>query len=85
MIFIDDVDRKNFRGRLSILVPETQTKGRGNIQVAAKNLLCCWTVRELGPAATEFTKRFGITQPAVTYAVSRGERIAQERNYNLVL
>ena len=61
------------------------SKGRGQIQVAARSLLCYWAVGELGLRTTELAKRLGKTQPAVSYAVSRGERIAIERNYNLVL
>ena len=61
------------------------SKGRRKIQVAARSLLCYWAVRELGLTATELAKRLGVTQPAVSYAVSRGERFAKERNYSLVL
>ena len=59
------------------------SKGQCKIQVAARSLLCYWTVRELGHTTTELAKRLGMTQPAVSYAVSRGEQIAKERNYNL--
>jgi DNA-binding transcriptional ArsR family regulator len=59
------------------------SKGRSRIQVAARSLLCYWAVRELGLTATELARRLGVTQPAVSYAVSRGERIAKERNYRL--
>jgi putative transposase len=58
-------------------------KGRRKIQVAARSLLCYWVVREQGLTATELAKRLGMTQPAVSYAVIRGEQIAKERNYNL--
>ena len=61
------------------------SKGRRKIQVAARSLLCYWAVRELGLTATELAKRLGVTQPAVSYAVSRGERIAREKNYSLAL
>ena len=61
------------------------SKGRRRNQVAASSLLCDRAVAKLGLSASELAKRFGITQPAVSYAVSRGERIAIERNYSLVL
>ena len=57
-------------------------KGRRKIQVAARSLLCYWSVRELGFTATELAKRLGMTQPAVSYAVSRGEQIAKKRHFN---
>jgi putative transposase len=60
------------------------SKGRRKIQVAARSLLCYWAVRELGHTATELAKRLGLTQPAVSYAVIRGELIAKESNYTLV-
>jgi hypothetical protein len=60
------------------------SKGRRKIQVAARCLLCYWAVRELGLTATELAKRFGMTQPEVSYAVIRGEQIAKGSNYNLV-
>ncbi len=60
------------------------SKGRRKIQVAARSLLCYWTVRELGLTATELAKRLGLTQPAVRYAFIRGEHMAKERNYNSV-
>ncbi len=60
------------------------SRERRKIQVAARSLLCYWAVRELGHTATELAKRLGMTQPAVSYAISRGEQIAKERNYNLV-
>ena len=60
------------------------SKRRLKIQVAARSLLCYWAVCELGLTATELAKRLGLTQPAVSYAVSRGEQIAKESNYTLV-
>ena len=60
------------------------SKGRRKIQVAARSLLCYWAVRELGFTATELAKRLGMTQPAVSYAVIRGELIAKESNCTLV-
>jgi chromosomal replication initiation ATPase DnaA len=59
-------------------------KGRRKIQVATRSLLCYWAVRELGLTASELAKRLGMTQPELSYAVIRGEQIAQERNYLLV-
>jgi putative transposase len=60
------------------------SKGRRKIQVAAKSLQCYWAVRELGLTATALAKRLGIRQPAVSYAVMRGELIAKESNCTLV-
>ena len=35
-------------------------------------------VRELGVSATALAERFGMTQPAVSISVKRGEKIAEE-------
>ena len=59
------------------------SKGRRKFQVAARSLLCYWAVRELGHTATKLARRLGITQPAVSYAVDRGEEIAKLNNYTL--
>jgi hypothetical protein len=58
--------------------------GRRRVQVEAGSLLCYWAVRELGHSATDIAKRLSMTQPAVGYAVNRGEQIAKERKINLV-
>ena len=60
------------------------SKGRRKIQVEARSLLCYWAVRELGHTATEMARRLGMTQPAVGYAISRGEKICKEGKYSLV-
>ena len=60
------------------------SKGRRRIQVAARSLLCYWAVRELGITATDLAKQLRMTQPAVSYAVIRGELIAKEKSYTLV-
>ncbi len=45
--------------------------------VEARSLLCFWAVRKLGMTCTEVAKKLNLTQPAVSYATSRGEGIAK--------
>ncbi|MGB9698137.1 MAG: transposase [Thermodesulfobacteriota bacterium] len=45
----------------------------------ARSLFCYWAVRELGVSATEMARRLNLSQPAVSIAVKRGERIAKEK------
>ena len=59
------------------------SSGRFRDQVEARSLFCYLAVRELGFSLTELAKRLGMTQPAVGYAVSRGKRIADERNISM--
>lgn len=60
------------------------SRGRRRDQVEARSLFCYWAVRELGYSATDLARRLSMTQPAVGYAVSRGEQIAKERNFSLL-
>ena len=61
-----------------------QDRIRRKVQVEARDLLCYWAVRELGISCTDLAKQLEMTQPGVGYAVSRGEKIAKEHNYQLL-
>ncbi|MFC1825299.1 transposase [Thermodesulfobacteriota bacterium] len=50
----------------------------------ARSLFCFWCVRELGESMTNMAKLLGLTQPAVGYAVDRGERKAKKEKYDLL-
>ena len=53
-------------------------------QVAvARSLLCYWASKELGMSMTELAKRLNLTQPAISIAARRGEKIARENQYRL--
>jgi len=67
-----------------IEIEKIYSKGRRKVQVEARDLLCYWAVRELGISCTDLAKQLGMTQPGVGYAVSRGEKIAKEHNYQLL-
>ena len=60
------------------------SKGRRRDQVEARSLFCYLAVRELGYSVTDLARRLDMTQPAVGYAVSRGEQIAIERNISML-
>ena len=59
-------------------------KGKHPETVKARSLMCYWAVHELGMSATELARRIGITQPAVSQSVKRGEAIARENGFELV-
>ncbi len=59
------------------------SRGRTKEQVEARSLFCYWTVRELGLTNTSIGRTLGISQPAVGYAVRRGEALARERRFSL--
>jgi hypothetical protein len=50
----------------------------------ARSLFCFWAVRELGVPQKALVERFSLTEPAISYAVRRGQRIATERGYKLL-
>jgi len=41
-----------------------------------RSLFCYWAVRKLGLSATYLSIKLGISQPAVSLSVKRGERVA---------
>jgi hypothetical protein len=49
----------------------------------ARSVYCYWCVRELGETMTKVALRLGLSQPAVGYAVDRGERITKEKKLKL--
>jgi chromosomal replication initiation ATPase DnaA len=59
-------------------------KGRRQVQVEARDLLCYWAVRELKMSCTEVATRLGMSQPGVGYAVDRGKKVAEKNKYQLV-
>ena len=59
-------------------------KGKHPQTVKARSLLCYWSVRELGISATELARRIGISQPAISQSVIRGEALAKENGLELI-
>ncbi len=52
--------------------------------VKARSLLCYWAVSKLGFSTTGLSKELGISQPAVSISVKRGEKIAKVEQLKLV-
>ncbi|MBW1816716.1 MAG: transposase, partial [Deltaproteobacteria bacterium] len=50
----------------------------------ARSLFCYWCVKELGESLTDMAKLLGFTQPAIGYAVERGEILAKKGKYDLL-
>jgi len=53
-------------------------KSKRPLIVQARSLLCFWAVRRLALPETTVAARLGLTQPAISQAVHRGERSAKE-------
>lgn len=60
-----------------------ETHGNQPKKVRARSLFCYWAVRELGATTTCLAHRLGMTQPAISVAVSRGEKLAAEMGLRL--
>ncbi|WP_035497722.1 transposase [Citrifermentans bremense] len=60
-----------------------ETHGNQPKKVQARSLFCYWAVRELGATTTFLGHRLGMTQPAISVAVSRGEKLAAEMGLRL--
>lgn len=53
-------------------------KGRQRDRVRARDLLCYWTVVELGMSMVDLARKFDLTPAAVSNAVQRGEKMAKD-------
>ncbi|MFH1241872.1 MAG: LysR family transcriptional regulator [Pseudomonadota bacterium] len=60
------------------------TPGKYPRNVKARSLFCYWAVRELGISATSLARKLGLTQPAVSISVKRGQVIADENVFQLL-
>jgi len=46
--------------------------------------LCYWGVRELSMTTVDLARRLNLTQPTVSQAATRGQKIAEEQGLNLI-
>lgn len=63
---------------------DLQKKGRANAISTAKSLICYWGREMLGISGAELAQYFGISRPAVSKAVRKGEQIAKVGNLKLL-
>ena len=82
--FTVDQVAKRVAAILGIKSEHVWKKGKHPQTVKARSLLCYWAVRELGMSATELARRIGISQPAISQSVKRGEAIAKENGFELM-
>jgi putative transposase len=62
---------------------ELYSKSRQKVRAEARSVFCYWAVRELGAEGTQMAKRLHMSQPGVSYAVKKGERIVQDKNLQI--
>jgi hypothetical protein len=75
-----DIERvaRRVASLFEIATEDICSPGKYKDRVKARSVLCYWAVRELGETEIELAKKLGITQPAVSAAVKRGEKLAKE-------
>lgn len=59
----------------------TCSKRRGAVE--ARSLVCFWAHRNLGLSQIALAEKFGVSQPAISAAVRRGEKIVKAAGYDL--
>ena len=59
-------------------------QSRRPLVVNARDLLCYWASKELAMSMTDLAKKLNLTQPAVSLAVRRGEKVAKNNQYQLM-
>jgi hypothetical protein len=69
---------------LGIAIKEVFSRGRQRNRVEARSLLCYWAVRELGMTGADLARSFRMAPSAVSYAVKRGEALAEIKRYRLI-
>lgn len=68
---------------LGVDLKEVWAPGKYRRIVRARSLLCFWGVRELGISMAELSRRLGISIPAVSASVARGQSIAEAEGFVL--
>jgi putative transposase len=68
---------------LGLKPEEVWASGKYRRIVEARSLLCYWAVRELGVPMSSLARKLGISIPSVSDSVSRGHKIAEEKEYCL--
>ena len=58
--------------------------GKYRETVKARSVLCYWAVRKLWFSATKLSRKLGVSQPAVSISVKRGEKIAKDRQLEFI-
>jgi hypothetical protein len=71
------------RGKYMMFVP-IGGEGKYRRIVEARSLLCYWAVRELGVPMSSLARKLGISIPSVSESVTRGRRIAEEKQLDLL-
>ncbi len=68
---------------LSMDPHQVVTARKSRNAVKARSMVCFWAFSELGMSQTSLAQRFGVSQPAVSSAVRKGEKTINAAKYEL--
>jgi len=68
----------------SVNPDDLRKKGRGNDLSNAKGLIAFWGYNELGINGNELSQLLGISRPAISKTIDRGEKIVKEKRLKLL-
>jgi hypothetical protein len=69
---------------LQIAPDRVMFSGKSRQAVKARSLVCYWASSKLGLSQIHLAQRFGISQPAVSLSVKRGEKLVKEQSMSMV-
>ena len=58
--------------------------GKYKKAVQTRSIVCFWAVRKLGIGQGVLAKKFEISQPAISLAIKRGEKLVNFYNFSLI-
>jgi putative transposase len=69
---------------MGIKLEDVWAQGKHQRIVDARSLLCFWAVRELGVSMASLGRKFGLSIPAISKSVTRGQQISESQGFSLV-
>jgi hypothetical protein len=69
---------------MDIKPEDVWAKGKHQRIVDARSLLCFWAVRELGMTMASLGRKLGLSIPAISKSVARGEQISESKSFSLI-
>jgi putative transposase len=69
---------------MGIKLEDVWAQGKHQRIVDARSLFCFWAVRELGVSMASLGRKFGLSIPAISKSVTRGQQISESQGFSLV-
>ncbi|MFH1504063.1 MAG: transposase [Candidatus Omnitrophota bacterium] len=69
---------------LNLELTSIKRRGKNNLISEARALISYWACRELGISGKDAAEFLGVSNPAVSKNITKGEKIAEEKDYKLI-